>query len=634
MADNLGMEVSISSILRTFTTDVSFFQPIYEAIANSFDAGARNIQINFYKRQNILECNFIDKIEIIDDGEGFTDENLNSFYFYMSEKKLSIGGKGVGRFTWLKIFKRIVIESETSDSSVCINFSSSFDKTKDVHLRDKANNKTYTKITFDEIISSKHANIEINLGEFKKKILDYFILKFCEFKNLNKVFKIELNFENDKKRITEEDIGKMKSKLFVLRDFTNQNEYEFKVNYSFIDTATQTTNECFLCGNGRLVEKYDLNKILSSLPENKHIKILVHSKYFDERINNDRTAFTFSRNENNPNIVNPIPFPEISSKIIETLDIIVLEEFPFLSDNNNKTIYECIDERPYLSKYILKDDSLIKRKKEILTKAQKEFEREKEDVRSNFVQILNEKNVNSNVLLAEFDKMNELSNRELAQYFIFRQVIIDSLKKINDSDDKIEKHLHSLFFKMKSVANSSDPMKSKFQNCIWLLDDKYMSFDRFYSDKKVADMFEKTGKNDTSIFDGIRPDVAIFYSNHDVVVVEFKSMGTDENKKIDAYTEINRNIGIIAERLKDVNNIYGYVITKFDEKFKYYLSRQPGIKVMFSSGKDPIYFLYNDNIKDANGNSVTTFIYFISADTIYSDANSRNKLFIDIIKNK
>ena len=111
MADNLGMEVSISSILRTFTTDVSFFQPIYEAIANSFDAGARNIQINFYKRQNILECNFIDKIEIIDDGEGFTDENLNSFYFYMSEKKLSIGGKGVGRFTWLKIFKRIFIES-------------------------------------------------------------------------------------------------------------------------------------------------------------------------------------------------------------------------------------------------------------------------------------------------------------------------------------------------------------------------------------------------------------------------------------------------------------------------------------------------------------------------------------------
>lgn len=633
MADNLNMEVSISSILRTFTSDVSFFQPIYEAIANSFDAGARNIQINFYKRQNILECNFIDKIEIIDDGEGFTDENLNSFYFYMSEKKLSIGGKGVGRFTWLKIFKRIFIESETNDSSVYIDFSSSFDKTKDVHLRDKTNNRTYTKITFDEIISSKHANIEINLGDFKKKILDYFILKFYEFKNLNKIFKIELNFENDKKYITEEDIGEMKSKPFVLHDFANQNEYEFKVNYSFIDNAIQTTNECFLCGNGRLVEKYDLNKILSSLPENKHIKVLVHSKYFDERINNDRTAFTFSRNENNPNIVNPIPFPEISSKIIETLDIIVLEEFPFLSENNNRTIDECIDERPYLSKYILKDDSLIKRKKEILTKAQKEFEREKEDVRSNFVQILNEKNVDSNVLLAEFDKMNELSNRELAQYFIFRQVIIDSLKKINDSDDKIEKHLHSLFFKMKSVANSSDPMKNKFQNCIWLLDDKYMSFDRLYSDKKVADMFEKTGENDTSSFDGIRPDMAIFYSNHDVVVVEFKSTGTDENKKIDAYTEINRNIGIIAERLKDVNNIYGYVITKFDEKFKYYLSRQPGIKVMFSSGKDPIYFLYNDNIKDANGNSVTTFVYFISADTIYSDANSRNKLFIDIIKN-
>ena len=60
----------------------------------------------------------------------------------------------------------------------------------------------------------------------------------------------------------------------------------------------------------------------------------------------------------------------------------------------------------------------------------------------------------------------------------------------------------------------------------------------------------------------------------------------------------------------------------------------PGIKPLFSSGEEPIYYLYNDNIRDIDGNKKNAYIYFVSTDNIYSDANSRNKMFIDIIKNK
>ena len=54
------MKVTISSILRTFKTDISFNQPVYEAIANSFDANAKNIIIKFNKKNNVLNYDYID----------------------------------------------------------------------------------------------------------------------------------------------------------------------------------------------------------------------------------------------------------------------------------------------------------------------------------------------------------------------------------------------------------------------------------------------------------------------------------------------------------------------------------------------------------------------------------------------
>ena len=117
-------------------------------------------------------------------------------------------------------------------------------------------------------------------------------------------------------------------------------------------------------------------------------------------------------------------------------------------------------------------------------------------------------------------------------------------------------------------------------------------------------------------------------------MVEFKAIGAKSDDKLTSYSEINRNISVIAKNFDELNNIYGYVITKFDQNFMDYVSEQPGIKAMFSCGKNPIYFLYNDNIKDLNGNKKNAYIYFISTDSIYADANNRNKMFIDIIKNK
>ena len=48
---------------------------------------------------------------VVDNGCGFTDENLESFETADSEAKASRGGKGVGRFSWLVVFEKALVTS-------------------------------------------------------------------------------------------------------------------------------------------------------------------------------------------------------------------------------------------------------------------------------------------------------------------------------------------------------------------------------------------------------------------------------------------------------------------------------------------------------------------------------------------
>lgn len=103
------------------------FLPLYESIVNSFqsieeleDKKETYIKITLYRdySQMVFSDNDkqiqiypINKFEIEDNGIGFNQENFNSFNTSDSTQKLAKGGKGIGRFLWLKSFKNIRIES-------------------------------------------------------------------------------------------------------------------------------------------------------------------------------------------------------------------------------------------------------------------------------------------------------------------------------------------------------------------------------------------------------------------------------------------------------------------------------------------------------------------------------------------
>lgn len=53
----------------------------------------------------------IESFEVIDNGEGFNEKNYQSFKTADSRHKAHVGGKGIGRFLWLKAFDRAEIAS-------------------------------------------------------------------------------------------------------------------------------------------------------------------------------------------------------------------------------------------------------------------------------------------------------------------------------------------------------------------------------------------------------------------------------------------------------------------------------------------------------------------------------------------
>ena len=75
------------------------------------------MRVKVAERQGNLDDDKPGPIEafiVTDTGVGFTDTNYDSFQTVDSPYKAAHGGKGLGRFLWLKAFLRVEIESHVS----------------------------------------------------------------------------------------------------------------------------------------------------------------------------------------------------------------------------------------------------------------------------------------------------------------------------------------------------------------------------------------------------------------------------------------------------------------------------------------------------------------------------------------
>jgi len=116
--------------------------PMFEAVVNSFQAiedmtaptSPPSIEIVVQRDAMLpgLEIDGpVDGFAVTDSGVGFTEENLDAFFTSDTQYKVGRGGKGIGRFVWLKAFQAAEIESHYPENGKLMKRAFRFTMTAD-----------------------------------------------------------------------------------------------------------------------------------------------------------------------------------------------------------------------------------------------------------------------------------------------------------------------------------------------------------------------------------------------------------------------------------------------------------------------------------------------------------------------
>ena len=588
---NGNVVANIESIVNNLD-NVTWEQALFEAITNSLQAKADDIRIYFYSDTlNYRDTEkFIDEIKIIDNGEGFHNENTESFKEYGSQykrKNFHISAKGIGRFLYLKVFENVHIES--------LNKEIDFSILNDIDIKSLSEEKYKdTTVHFHNV----KFKFFVDYSKFIQKIKEHFI---AYFKLLDKEVKISIYENTEKKQeIKSTDIPKFETTKFQV------NNHDFIIDYVFNDNHYDFTEGYYCAGNRVVIKNSNLEtkKKLKAF-SNINILFLLSSKYLDENVNATRDDFTIMpKRTSQQSMFQDTSWKDIQDELKLQIKEIAKSKDINIDEISRTNLKNSIKNAPYLAYYLQENeegfdtDTLIENAKEKL-------EEDKEKIRNDLD--------NNQALLSI------VTQSELTEYIFDRQRKINLLKKLTD-DNVLEKEIHNLFMK-KYTKDLNQDYKS---NNLWLFDDRFMTYDKVFSEAQLKNVFPDLVNNID------RTDIVSIVSNTyekekitDIVLIELKR----PNEKI-TPAEAQRELRSYADYInqsRDYNKIriWAYAFLKFDDDTVRDL-RLDEYNQIPTQTKYPIFYKYS-------GVTTNMVINFLDYASLAHDADIRNRTFMKIL---
>lgn len=586
----MSIRVNIANQVRQ-TTVLAWrpLVPLFEAVMNSFQAikearlprtipGRITIEVVRNDRQLELDVPHISGFRITDNGIGLDDSNYDSFNTAFSPHKLARGGKGLGRFTWLKAFEHAKIESTFKDDDGYHTRSFIFDENYDVDDRRglptlTTQSKPGTIIELVELKRLYRDQCPRSTEVFIQKLIEHFILVFLD-KDCPEVTVIDLGLRHKINDIFEKDYkASASSHSFEI------NTCSFTLHGFRLPTSRATKHKLVYAADQRSVLSDKLADHLPNLTSRLEDDAgkpffylgIIQSPYLSEHVNTNRTDFEFG-DPDDAELELPlaehqlIPKTEIRNKALP----LVQEDLKDVIDTINSLKLDRIsryvrEEAPQYRILLRHADKFLDKLPPTPTRAEMEaalhrelFIRETE-LKKESTRIIREAGKITDYetyhkQFTEFlDDYNELGVSALAQYIQHRRIILDFLERaIKLPEDKknypLEKVVHQLVFPMR---HTSDDIPSSEQN-LWMIDERLTFHSFISSDKRnksisILDSKDKQ-RGDIVIFDekiifsDERPDQG--HPLNSIVVIEFKQPGRnkyagDENPVLQAAKVIN-----------------------------------------------------------------------------------------------
>lgn len=625
----ISFKVNTKQAVKNLGKNVKFLQPLFEAITNSLEANATNIKVKIFSDSTLINgfqpmCGF----SIEDNGDGFTDNNIEAFQTLWTENKLKIGCKGSGRFTWLCVYENITIDSNIKKGkSIHIEFNENGIDIKENGVSQiNSLEESKTHIEFKDIKKKFLDRKEnVDLLKIKKEIISYLFIKFFMLKKQGKKFLIEISHRDKIEKIELADINNVESKIIYLKDSENNKKIKFELNYFFCQK--QNNLILYLCGGGRSISETDLTKfhLPKKLPNNESLILMLSSEYLDEMCDDNRNDFSSLKIEN-PNLIVPITMNQILEEVTKNIKQIIKERYPEIEEQNKLLVQRLIDSNPYLKEYIKNNKQVIKDEESVLDEANEEFHRDKIKKDRRIRTLLKQKNIPDDQFDRALDGIKDISYKELGEYIVYRNIIIEALHS-RVQNNSLERDIHNLFMQ-KHTSSINNSLPNPYTTNLWLLDDKYMTYSYATSDnsfKQIAIDFKNNELDDCE-----RPDILLFFDKLDInkskdaLIIELKRPNTKIQLKNDAIRELQNYASKLREHFPNVKSIWTYAISNIDEEMAKTLNDDDWTPLYSSNNENKIYYKYNKNLN--------AHFYYMDYKAVLDDANARNSTFMEILK--
>jgi hypothetical protein len=612
------MRINLKQAVKHFYASPSLDLVFKEAVANSIDAGATNIDIEV----SISEFNKPDtlKIVITDNGAGFTDDRFEKFSKLLEAQEED--HKGIGRLVFLSYFKEIEISSKYGHKHRTFKYNFDFDESSDI--KDLKEASQSTKLTFKKYYKAKiHSHDTLRASAIKKSLLQEFYPRLYLMKQEGKVLAINIilavnkpdnqyKFTSDKQYISLNDILDLKVETIPdsgLELFDNT-----ELHYSIKKVQNEKTVITALCIDGRT---YNLDIISDeNIPFGYEIIFLLHSSYFKGKVSASRQELTFDEHTK-----------KTITKIFQrTVSEVLKREIPVIVERNEKTKENLSNIYPHLLGYFEKETIGFVKREDSIKKAQEKFFKAQRDV-------LEATDLSDDT----YKKSLEMSSRALTEYVLYRQITINKLKLIDKKNPEAD--LHNLIVPKGSTFKGKNFMSDLYSNNVWLLDDKYMSYNTILSDKVMSHVIKQiSGQEGVVDSDNSEPDIVLIFSNDpekvekvDVVVIELKKKSLKVENNATAIVQLQTRARKLMHLYPSkIQRIWFYAIVDFDEDFKVYLKTN-GYTHLYST--DTMYYNeFNLYASSETNEFARVGIFALSIDAFINDADSRNSTFLKILK--
>ena len=575
------MEVRAQDIIDSVDLSRSeVLLPIYESVVNSIislcktEQTDKKIEVIIERRRDRNKpLNLFDKnpepiknVTIVDNGEGFTEENFTSFKKPFSKVNKKYGCKGVGRFTILALFERMDIISIYQEKEQWFKRTFSFNAEKEIfndntEPLDSGEHQLQTKVI---LVNCRNQQLmpytAKNAEEIAKGIMDHCFIYYLS-DALPKIFVHEISSDGKQASVSVEHYfqleAKDKEKSIKIR------EHDFKL---YVVKTNQVTNRKYnyvsLCANSRKVGgKKELARFdsLYAYPitengESKYLDVYVVSPYLDSHVNNQRTGFRIPESNYDYGFYSD----ESLDLSIEDIMKAIAKEVASLYEayaietkkRNIKEVKEYITKcAPQYRSFLYRKDILEEmppnltddKKDEYLHRVAYQENIKIEEKIKAFIQqkTINDKRIEE--ITESIKAKTGYDSDKLAEYVFRRKAIIKLFERLLDKTEngsyELESMIHNLIFPM-GLTNLQ--LDYQYHN-LWLLDDRFSTFRFIGSDKSITSFSQIRSSKEPDLIminnENNLVNNAISFGSQDageissMVIFEFKRPGDTAHQK-------------------------------------------------------------------------------------------------------